>query len=42
MPGLHPKHSDLPMIATQEGLPYHELIRAIIAAALARRDRNPA
>ena len=42
LPGLHPKHSDLPMIATQEGLPYHELIRAIIAAALARRDRNPA
>jgi D-alanine-D-alanine ligase len=36
--GLHPSHSDLPMIATQEGLPYAELIRAIVASALERRS----
>ena len=28
--GLHPTHSDLPMIATAEGMPYAELIRAIV------------
>ena len=35
--GLHPTHSDLPMIATQEGMPYPELINAIITSALQRR-----
>jgi D-alanine-D-alanine ligase len=33
LPGLHPHHSDLPMIATQEGMPYRELIRAIVEGA---------
>ena len=36
IPGLHPTHSDLPMIATQEGMGYRELIGAIIASALKR------
>jgi D-alanine-D-alanine ligase len=34
--GLHPTHSDLPMIATAVGLPYVELIRAIIDSAAVR------
>jgi len=36
LPGLHPTHSDLPMIATQEGVSYAELIDAIIRSALSR------
>ena len=36
LPGLHPTHSDLPMIATQEGMAYGELLAAIIASAAAR------
>ena len=36
LPGLHPTHSDLPMIATQEGMSYEELIGAIVDSALAR------
>jgi len=36
LPGLHPTHSDLPMIATQEGMKYDELIGAIISNALKR------
>ncbi len=36
LPGLHPTHSDLPMIATQEGMSYAELIDAIIKNALSR------
>jgi D-alanine-D-alanine ligase len=36
LPGLHPTHSDLPMIATQEGLKYEELIGRIINNALKR------
>lgn len=35
--GLHPTHSDLPMIATHEGMPYTELIGAIIHSAIQRR-----
>jgi D-alanine-D-alanine ligase len=34
--GLHPTHSDLPMIATAIGMPYAELIRAIIDSAAIR------
>jgi D-alanine-D-alanine ligase len=34
--GLHPTHSDLPMIATAVGLPYAELIRAIVDSAAER------
>lgn len=36
LPGLHPHHSDLPMIGTQEGMSYPQLIGAIIASAAAR------
>jgi D-alanine-D-alanine ligase len=36
LPGIHPTHSDLPMIATQEGMSYPELIGAIIDGAAER------
>ena len=36
LPGLHPSHSDLPMIATAEGMPYPDLIGAIIDSAATR------
>jgi D-alanine-D-alanine ligase len=36
LPGLHPSHSDLPMICTAVGMPYLELIRRIVASAEAR------
>jgi D-alanine-D-alanine ligase len=36
LPGMHPSHSDLPMIATQEGMSYRELINDIIRSACAR------
>jgi D-alanine-D-alanine ligase len=31
--GLHPEHSDLPILATKVGLPYIELIRKIVESA---------
>lgn len=34
--GLHPEHSDLPMTCTAVGMPYHDLIRRIVASAAAR------
>lgn len=34
--GLHPTHSDLPIICTAEGIAYDELIRRIMASALER------
>jgi D-alanine-D-alanine ligase len=34
--GLHPSHSDLPMIATQEGMSYKDLIGAILQSAFER------
>lgn len=34
--GLHPEHSDLPMIATGVGMPYRDLIRAIVDSASRR------
>jgi len=40
LPGLHPTHSDLPMIATQEGMSYEELIGTIIDSALKRLKMN--
>lgn len=36
LPGLNPNHSDLPMIATQEGMSYRDLIGAILDSALTR------
>ena len=37
--GLHPTHSDLPMIATQEGVPYKTLIKAILDSAFERYEK---
>lgn len=34
--GLHPEHSDLPMIATKVGMSYQELIRQIVESAARR------
>jgi len=36
LPGLNPGHSDLPMLAAQEGLSFKDLIGAIIASAMKR------
>ena len=36
LPGLHPTHSDLPLIATQEGFGYTRLIGSIIHSAASR------
>jgi D-alanine-D-alanine ligase len=41
LPGLHPTHSDLPMIATQQGMAYEDLIGRIVASALSRREDLP-
>jgi D-alanine-D-alanine ligase len=38
--GLHPQHSDLPMIATAVGMSYVELIGCIVDSALQRVTRN--
>jgi len=38
LPGLHPTHSDLPMIATQQGMAYEDLIAHIVNSALQRRE----
>ena len=34
--GLHPQHSDLPMLATAVGMSYVELIRRIVDSAISR------
>jgi D-alanine-D-alanine ligase len=34
--GLHPEHSDLPIICNMIGLPYDQLIREIVESASAR------
>jgi D-alanine-D-alanine ligase len=36
LPGLHPTHSDLPMIWSAVGRPYRELIERIVASAASR------
>ncbi len=36
LPGLHPVHSDLPILASLQGLTYGELIRGILSSALNR------
>ena len=38
--GLHPSHSDLPMIATQEGMSYKELIGSILQSAFERAEQE--
>ena len=40
LPGLHPFHSDLPMIATAEGMSYNELIGSVVRSALERNGGN--
>ncbi len=39
--GIHPEHSDLPMICTAVGMPYLELMRRIIDSASERICRAP-
>jgi D-alanine-D-alanine ligase len=39
LPGLHPTHSDLPMICAMVGFPYSELVRRIVDAAIGRIPR---
>ncbi|HEX5138307.1 MAG TPA: D-alanine--D-alanine ligase [Planctomycetota bacterium] len=39
LPGLHPEHSDLPILCTKAGVPYRELIRRIVASAAERIGR---
>jgi D-alanine-D-alanine ligase len=43
LPGMHPAHSDLPMICTAVNIPYVELIRRIMqsAAGRLRSDARP-
>jgi len=36
--GLHPKHSDLPILCTLNGITYHDLIGEILASATARTE----
>lgn len=38
LPGLHPHHSDLPMIATRAGMAYEKLIGSIIESAMTRTE----
>jgi D-alanine-D-alanine ligase len=41
LPGLHPEHSDLPILCTAVGMPYLELIRRIMQSAEARLESAP-
>jgi D-alanine-D-alanine ligase len=34
--GLHPEHSDLPIICNFKGIPFHDLIRMIMDSAKQR------
>jgi len=36
LPGMHPTHSDLPMIATRAGISYEQLVAMILASACER------
>ncbi len=36
LPGLHPEHSDLPIMCAQGGIPYEQLIKGVIDSALTR------
>ncbi|NLX22279.1 MAG: D-alanine--D-alanine ligase [Phycisphaerae bacterium] len=40
LPGMHPQHSDLPILCGAVGLPYVELIRRILDSAQPRVDAN--
>lgn len=41
LPGLHPSHSDLPILAAQAGMSYRQLIGTILDAACARLGIAP-
>lgn len=41
LPGMHPLHSDLPILASKLGITYLELMRRILAHGLARIAREP-
>ena len=41
LPGMHPLHSDLPILASKLGISYLELMRRILAHGLARIEREP-
>ncbi|MEZ6017580.1 MAG: D-alanine--D-alanine ligase [Planctomycetota bacterium] len=41
LPGMHPEHSDLPILASKLGLSYLELMRRIVGHGLARIAREP-
>jgi D-alanine-D-alanine ligase len=41
LPGLHPTHSDLPIIATQQGMGYTTLIGRILSGAFERHGLDP-
>jgi D-alanine-D-alanine ligase len=38
--GLHPEHSDLPILAAKVGMPYVELIRGIVESAAPRVEES--
>ncbi|MBN2579738.1 MAG: D-alanine--D-alanine ligase [Pirellulales bacterium] len=40
LPGLHPEHSDLPILCRFHGIPYVELIRRILASTEKRRSEK--
>ena len=40
LPGLHPRHSDLPILCTSLGIPYVSLIERIVQSALQRINRH--
>ena len=41
LPGMHPEHSDLPILARKNGVPYHELMKMIMDSALAKVNYHP-
>jgi D-alanine-D-alanine ligase len=41
LPGMHPTHSDLPMLAKMAGLPFEALVGEIVLAALHRYNLSP-
>lgn len=40
LPGLHPEHSDLPILSTMSGLKYKDLIGEILESAIARLPKE--
>ncbi len=40
LPGMHPTHSDLPMIATNAGMSFEDLLDEILQSAMRRMDKK--